>query len=313
MNGGKGRNTSAGATLRGAAAKTVMWQPSAQDDGLTSPAGQEDRGQPRKPQRAISRIGAPAVRAALGPVAVMAIVIGLWYFVSYVALDPMRRFLLPPPQNVISAAFLTSQNLLTLITALGVTAEIAMAGLAIAIGAGLLTAIIMSRARGVERALYPYLVVLQTIPILAIVPLIGFWLGFGVASRIVVCVLISVFPIIASAHFGLKSITSPQRDLFLLHHASRLSRLVKLEFPAALPAMFTGFRIAAGMSVIGEIVGGFFFQRGPTDLGILLDVYVQQLNGPMLFGAIILSSVLGVVVFGIFSVTSALVTGKWKE
>lgn len=257
--------------------------------------------------------GRRVMRVVAPPVVVLGVVVGVWYLVSYVALDPSRRFLLPPLHAVVQTAFLTTSNLDTLAKALGTTAEVAMLGLGIAGVIGLSVAVVMSQARSLERAVYPYLVVLQTVPILAIVPLIGFWLGFGLSARLVVCVLISIFPIIANAHFGLRSPTGPQTDLFVLNRAGRLTRLVKLELPAALPAILAGFRISAGLSVIGEIVGAFFFQRGPIDLGILLDVYVSDLDGPMLFGTIILSSALGVAVFWVFSSASNLVVGRWKE
>jgi NitT/TauT family transport system permease protein len=164
-----------------------------------------------------------------------------------------------------------------------------------------------------ERGLYPYLIILQTVPILALVPLIGFWFGFSATSRIVVCVIISLFPIVANTAFGLQAATAPQHDLFTLHQAGRLRRMRSLSLPAALPAMFAGFRISAGLSVVGEIVGGFFFQRGPTDLGITINSYVDSLNGPLLFGAIIFSSALGVAVFWIFSGLTRVVCGAWKE
>ena len=86
-----------------------------------------------------------------------------------------------------------------------------------------------------------------------------------------------------------------------------------MTLPAALPAMFAGFRISAGLAVVGEIVGGFFFQKGPTDLGIVINTYVAQLNGPLIFGTIIFSSILGILVFWLFSGLAQLVCGAWKE
>jgi NitT/TauT family transport system permease protein len=151
------------------------------------------------------------------------------------------------------------------------------------------------------------------VPILALVPLIGFWLGFSSMSRIVVCVLISLFPIIANTSFGLQSATAPQHDLFKLHRSGRLRMLRSLWLPASLPAMFAGFRISAGLSVVGEIVGGFFFQKGPTDLGILINTYVDELNTPVLFGSVIMSAILGVLVFWLFTGLGRLVYGRWKE
>lgn len=268
----------------------------------------------RRPSSRSSRRRAWRIaRAAIGPVAVLGVVIGIWYLVSYVVLAPERRFLLPPPQAVVGTAFLQSANLMTLLKALAMTTEVAMVGLAIAIALGVTIAIIMSEAKALERGFYPYLVVLQTIPILALVPLIGFWLGFGFSARVVVCVLIALFPIIANTLFGLQSYSESHRELFDLHRASRLTKLLKLKLPMALPAMFAGFRISAGLSVIGEIVGGYFFQRGSTDIGALLDEFTATINGPMLFGGIIFASALGVAVFWAFGGISALVVGRWKE
>lgn len=249
----------------------------------------------------------------VGPLVVLAILIGIWYFITYVVLDPARRFLMPAPQTVINTAFFQRADLILLLKGLWVTTQAAMVGLAISIIFGVAVAIIMSEAKVLERGLFPYLVVLQTIPILALVPLIGFWLGYGFTARVTVCTLISVFPIMANTLFGLQSYPSTYNELFSLHQVGRWRRLIKLKLPMAMPAMFAGFRIAAGLSVIGEIVGGFFFQRGQLDLGALLDEFTARLNGPMLFGAVIFSSALGVAIFGLFSGISAAVVGRWKE
>ncbi len=252
-------------------------------------------------------------RALVGPLVILAAIVGVWYLISYVVLSPSRRFLLPPLQQVIHQAFLVSADRAVLLNALAVTTQVAMTGLAFAIVIGVLIAIAMSESKSVERGFYPYLVILQTIPVLALVPLIGFWLGFGFMARVVVCVLISLFPIIANTLFGLQSATRVYQELFELHRASRLTQLVKLKLPMALPSTFNGFRISAGLSVIGEIVGGYFFQQGTPDIGVLLEQFTAQLNGPMLFGAILLASLLGVVVFWVFGAISALVVGRWRE
>ena len=251
--------------------------------------------------------------ASAGPLVILAVIIGVWYLVSYVVLSPSRRFLLPPLHQVIQQAFLTSANLSVLMSALAVTAEVAMTGLALAIVIGVAIAVAMSEAKSVERGFYPYLVVLQTIPILALVPLIGFWLGFGFGARVVVCVLISLFPIIANTLFGLQSPTLSYHELFDLHRTGRVIKLVKLKLPMALPSILNGFRISAGLSVIGEIVGGYFFQQGTPDIGVLLEQFTSQLNGEMLFGAILLAAMLGVVVFWVFGAMGALFVGRWKE
>jgi NitT/TauT family transport system permease protein len=254
-----------------------------------------------------------AASMVVGPLVVLAIIIGIWYFITYVVLDPARRFLMPAPQTVINTAFFQRADLILLLKGLAVTTQAAMVGLAISIAFGVSVAIVMSEAKVLERGLFPYLVVLQTIPILALVPLIGFWIGFGFTARVTVCILISVFPIMANTLFGLQSYASTYNELFDLHRVGRWKKLLKLKIPMALPAMFAGFRIAAGLSVIGEIVGGFFFQRGQLDLGALLDEFTARLNGPMLFGTVILASGLGVAIFGLFCGISAVMVGRWKE
>ncbi|MGH3154188.1 MAG: ABC transporter permease [Streptosporangiaceae bacterium] len=247
------------------------------------------------------------------PLVLLIIAIGVWQFVCYVVLDPTRRFLLPPLQTVIYQSFFVWANFDELLQAFWTTAYLALIGLAIAIALGVLIAVFMHQSKYIERSLYPYLILFQTVPILALVPLIGFWLGFGSTSRIVVCVIISLFPIIANTSFGLQAATAPQNDLFRLHHAGRLRMLKSLYLPASLPAMFAGFRISAGLSVVGEIVGGFFFQKGPSDLGILINTSVDQLNTELLFGAVFASAVLGVLVFWLFTGLGRLVYGNWKE
>jgi NitT/TauT family transport system permease protein len=238
-------------------------------------------------------------------------VIGVWYVVSYILLSPDRRFMLPPPHRVVKVGFLTWENLHELLNGLKLTTEVAMTGLAIAIVLGVAAAILMSQARWLERSLFPYAVVLQTIPILALVPLIGFWFDYGWNARVIVCVLIALFPVINNTLFGLQSAEAGLQDLFTLGNAGRFTRLWKLQLPAAMPATFAGFRISAGLSVIGAIVGDFFFKQGDPGIGILLDLYRSRLQSEQLFAAIILSSLLGVAVFWLFGLLGRLVVGSW--
>ena len=117
--------------------------------------------------------------SALPALLVFAAVIGIWYLISYVGLAPERRFLLPPPHQVVRVGLLQWSNLHPILDGLWESVKVALAGLAIATIVGFAFAIAMSQARWAERALYPWAVVLQTIPILAIVPLIGFWFKYG--------------------------------------------------------------------------------------------------------------------------------------
>jgi NitT/TauT family transport system permease protein len=251
------------------------------------------------------------MRRILPPAVVLVAALGLWYLASYVLLSPDRRFLLPPPHAVLRVGFLDRDNLTELLAALGRSAEVALLGLAIATALGVGLAVLMSQARWLERSLYPYAVVLQTIPILALVPLLGFWFGFGFGSRVLVCVLVAIFPIIANTLFGLRSTERHLTDLFTLHRAGRLTRLARLQLPAALPAILTGLRVSAGLSVIGAIVGDFFFKQGDPGIGILIDLYRQRLQSEQLFAAVLLSSSLGVVVFWTFGLLTRWLVGTW--
>ena len=189
----------------------------------------------------------------------------------------------------------------------------ALIGLTIAVVLGIFIAVLMSQAKIAERAIFPYMVTLQAIPILAIVPLIGFWFGYGMKSRVFVCVIISIFPIIVNTLFGLQSAERGMHDLFTLHHANRYTRLRKLMFPAALPAIFAGLRISAGLSVIGAVVGDFFFGQGESGIGQLLKRYALQLDGEELLAAVIMTALLGVVVFWTFGWIQNRAIGKWYE
>ncbi len=262
------------------------------------------------PDRPPSRLRR-AARATGPPLAVLAAVIGLWYAVTYLALAPRRRFLLPPPHQVITDGFGDWSTFHETLKGLAATAKVALVGLAIAATLGMIFAVLMSQAGWIERSFYPWAVVLQTIPILAIVPLIGFWLGYGFWSRTVVCILIALFPIITNTLFGLQSTDAGQHDLFTLHRASRWARLVHLEIPSALPAVFTGLRISAGLSVIGAIVGDFFFREGQPGIGSLIDDYTRSLQSAPLFAAIIVSSLFGLAVFWLFGLAAHRIVGSW--
>ncbi|WP_261568908.1 ABC transporter permease [Frankia gtarii] len=250
-------------------------------------------------------------RDRLAPLALFAIIIGVWYLVSLVVLDRDRRFLLPSPDSVVRVAFLDGHNLTQLLRALWLSASVALIGLGVSIVLGMAVAIAMSQARWIERSVYPYAVILQTIPTLAMVPLIGFWFDYGFLSRVIVCVLIALFPVISSTLFGLKSVDQGMLDLFRLHRIPRWRRLVSLQLPAAMPATFAGFQVSAGLSVVGAVVGDFFFKQGKPGIGVLIDLYRARLLSQQLFGAVILASLLGVVVFTFFGWLSRLVTGRW--
>jgi NitT/TauT family transport system permease protein len=286
----------------------VIAGPQPKATGSMDPIGVEGGPALASPRSRTRRFG---VRNVGFPIIAFGLFIGIWYLFSEVVMAPERRFLVPPPHEVWKVAIATAVNRNELLQGLWGTTKVSVVGLAVAIALGVAVALVMSQARWLEQSLFPYAILLQVVPILAIVPLIGLILGFGFLARVIVVAIFSLWPIINNTLFGLKSADPDMHSLFTLKRASRWSRFFKLQFPAALPAMFQGFRIGAGAAVIGAIVGEFFFRRGEAGLGILLDRYRAQLRTPELYGAIFFSVILGVVVFWFFGFLANRLTGKW--
>jgi NitT/TauT family transport system permease protein len=261
-------------------------------------------GRPRRRRRGF-------VSTWLPPLGTLLIFLGIWYYISYVGLDADRRFLLPPPHEVVKVAFLDSDNRTDILTALWLSTWIAALGLLISIVIGMALGIAMSQGRWVERSIYPYAVILQCVPTLALVPVIGFWFDFGLLSRLIVTVLIALFPVISSTLFGLQSAERGQHELFSLHKAGRLTRLWKLQLPAALPAILTGFQVSATLAVVGSVVGDFFFKQGNPGIGVLIDLYRARLQSEQLFGAALAASLLGVLAFWLFGLLNRTLTSGW--
>ena len=239
--------------------------------------------------------------------------VGFLYLVSYVLLSPQRQFLLPPPHEIVQNGLLDTTNLKEQLTALWDTAKVALIGLVIAFVIGTGLAILMSQAKWIERSLYPYAVIVQVTPILAVVPLIALWFGYDIQARVVVCVLISIFPLITNTLYGLLTVESTLHDLFTLHKAGRWRRLRKLQLPHAIPDIFVGLRVSAGLSVIGAIVGEFFFRQGTPGLGRLLDLYRARLQSDLLMSTLLFCCLLGIVVFMTVGVIGNRLTRSWFE
>ena len=265
-------------------------------------------------------VGAPRQRRArawvmtiVQPLVFFVLFVGFLYLVSYVLLSSQRQFLLPPPHEVVQNGLLDRDNLREQLTALWDTAKVALIGLAIAFAIGTSLAILMSQAKWIERSLYPYAVIVQVTPILAVVPLIALWFGYDIQARVVVCVLISIFPIITNTLYGLLTVDQNLHDLFTLHGAGRVRRLRKLQLPHAIPSIFVGLRVSAGLSVIGAIVGEFFFRQGTPGLGRLLDLYRARLQSDLLMSTLLFSCLLGIAVFAAVGFVGNRLTRNWFE
>ena len=232
----------------------------AADDPSSAPS------RPRSPRGGRSGLRWPAI--VLPPlVLTAAIVLGIWYFISYAVLVPRRRFLLRPPHEVVANGFLDWDAFSEILESLWSSAKVAFIGLAIAVILGMAVAIAMSQTAPDRAGGVPVHGDAAGDPDPGHRPADRVLVRLRANSRVIVCVIISIFPIIANTLFGLQSADATMHDLFTLHQANRWTRLWKLMFPAALPAIFAGLRISAGLSVIGAIVGDFFFGQGDAGIG----------------------------------------------
>jgi len=227
-----------------------------------------------------------------------------------VILFEIQPYLLPGPVDVAHAV---GAHLQALLSAAALTAQAALFGFVLSFVVGFLVAVVFSQSRLAERSLYPYAIFLQTVPIVAVAPLIVLWIGHGLVGVVAVAFIISLFPIIANTTAGLTSVDAELLDLFALNQASRWQVLTKLQVPHAVPAMLTGARISCGLSVIGALVGEFFCGYGTEDrgLGILISMTSAQTKTPYLFASVLFSTLLGLLFFGVVAGVSYKTLARW--
>jgi len=195
-----------------------------------------------------------------------------------------------------------------LVGALLATSLGALTGFAMSAVTGIAVAVLLSSSRAIERAFYPYAVFFQTVPLIAIAPLLVIWFGYGLQTVIASAFVASVFPVIANTLTGILSTDPALRDLFKLYGATPLVTLFKLRLPAALPQVFTGLRVSAGLAVIGAIVGEFI---GGGGLGSVVDIARTQQRIDKVFAAVLLASILGLALFGLINWISHLALRRW--
>lgn len=205
--------------------------------------------------------------AALLPPLLMGVLVVIAYIWTRSGLETHRQFLMPTLEGLWTQAFSQPAVLGQLFNAAVTTLSIALAGLAISIPIGMLLGVVMFRFQVMEKAIFPYLVALQSIPILAIIPLLQSALGFGFLPKVLIVALFTFFSIPTTLLLGLKSVDRSIIDLFRLQKAGWPTMLVKAGFPSAAPTLFAGLRISAGLAVIGAIVSELFFLSGPGGSG----------------------------------------------
>ncbi len=246
----------------------------------------------------------------LPPVLLLFLLGCIWQIITEAFAVP--SFVLPSPLEIASEAIGNGKALLS---ATALTALAAVLGFSFSLVVGCLIGFAFSQWAIVRRSCYPYAIFLQTVPIVAIAPLIIIWFGTGLQSVVLVSFIVSLFPMIANATAGLTSLDRDLVDLFRLYDASGLQMLLKLRLPASVPFVIAGAKTSSGLSVIGAIVGEFFAGYG-TDrygLGYLITLTSGQLKIAYLFAAILCSTGLGLAIFGLVSWAGDWILSRWYQ
>jgi NitT/TauT family transport system permease protein len=250
------------------------------------------------------------VARAWPPVAVLAVLLLIWQ--GAIDLFSIQPYIVPGPVETVRGGWAARADLGV---ALRATFVDSLLGLGLSIVLGLLIALLIARFKTLERGLLPYAVVLQTIPIIGIAPLIILWIGTGDAAIVTMALIIGIFPIISSASLGLISTDHNLLNMAILYNASGWQQLIKLRLPNAVPYILAGVRISSGLAVIGAIVGEFFAGTGGAEggLGDLIQIANRNLQTDELFAAILLSSLLGILIFVAVNAISYLWLRNWHE
>jgi NitT/TauT family transport system permease protein len=253
-------------------------------------------------------MGRSVLARALPPIAVFVGAVALW--AAYVRLTDAPPWILPRPGAVLRSLVADRDKLLP---SLGWTALAAISGFVVSAIFGILMAVVLSASPLLRRAFYPYTLFFQTVPIVAIAPMLIIWLGFGLEPVAVCAFIVSVFPVIANTLAGLLSTDPALADLFRLYGARPVAALWKLRLPSALPNIFTGLRIAAGLAVIGTVVAEFLVGQiiGTVGLGVRVVSAIKESRTDLAFAAVILASLLGLAMFGAVNVAGHLALRRW--
>jgi NitT/TauT family transport system permease protein len=250
------------------------------------------------------------IRQSLPPVLFFALVVCAWEAIVWWWQMPV--YLLPSPWQVARAG---RENIGRTVDATLITAAASFCGFALSLVVGIGVGFVFSQSRAIRASCYPYAIFLQTVPIVAVAPLIITWFDYGFHSVVLVALVISLFPVITNATTGLLAVDPARLDLFRLYGATRWQILFKLRLPNAVPYLVTAAKTSSGLSVVGAIVGEFFVGAGMGrgGLGFLIRQKLEQLQTAELFAAVIASAVLGVVIFASISLLSATVLSRWQE
>ena len=250
----------------------------------------------------------PAVQRVAYPLLVGMVIIALWQ--GLVVAYELPPYLVPSPWLMLKTLY---TDWLVLMLALWVTMKITLLAFVTAAVVGVLISFVFVQSKLIETALFPYAVLLQVTPIVAVAPLIIIWVKNPMASMVICATLVALFPIISNTTLGLRSIEPDLQSYFKLNHATRLQTLLRLRIPSALPYFFGGLRISSGLALIGAVVAEFVAGTGGSGAGLAYQILQAgfQLNIPRMFAALLLISLTGVALFAAMAWLSRWALGGW--
>lgn len=247
----------------------------------------------------------------IAPLGVGIVVLLIWEI--GVRVSGIPYYLLPGPLLVIQTLF---QDWGELFPSLLITLKITIAAFITSIISGVLISILFAQSKWIEKSFFPYAVILQTTPIVAIAPLIIMWLRNNTFAALVVCAwIVALFPIISNTTLGLNSIDHNLNNLFQLYKASRWQTLIYLRIPTAMPYFLAALRISGGLSLIGAVVAEFVAGTGGARSGLAYQILMASYNLqiPRMFAALLLTTLLGVIIFILLTFLSDFLLRNWHE
>lgn len=249
-------------------------------------------------------------KSFLGPIIALVFFLSIWQFIPMM-LD-IKPFILPKPTDVIEAAT-TDWTLLW--PAIRITIVESLIGFLLSAVIGITISVILASSRILEISIYPYAVILQTIPVIAVAPIVVIWFGSGFNSIVIISFLIGFFPIISNTLMGLNSVDKNMQELFTLYNASKWKTMWKLRIPAAMPYIMTGLKISSTLSIVGAITGEYIagIGGGKGGLGYAITVAAVQLKTPYLFACGIAAAVFGIGFYLIVNLFAHLMLRSWHE
>jgi NitT/TauT family transport system permease protein len=245
----------------------------------------------------------------------MPIGVGVVFLVAWqllVAWFDVPKYIVPAP-SVVAQTLVTDWSLL--FGSLMITLKITFLAFFCAVVIGTLVAFAFVQSRLIEMSFFPYAVLLQVTPIVAIAPLIIIWVKSPTAALVVCATIVALFPIISNTTLGLRSVNPGLLNLFRMNKASRTQELLRLRIPSAAPYFFGGLRISSGLALIGAVVAEFVAGTGGTAAGLAYQILQAgfSINIPRLFAALFLITITGVLLFLLMVLLSKLALGDWHE